>query len=272
MRRTQAVAIILTIALVAFSIRPKPALALASASTTVAGAGAVVAVVGAVMMGKEESAQTGRTMLIAGLCVSAVSSTSAVLLDLLSYAAIYDRVLQLEQEARAGGGPLVDAFASAFGLSPSEVLQSVERVRSDHPVITDSEAARQFSETLIADLSARARISDTTATLILHDLQLERARIGQGNTPRHELLAQIVGVPVETLAPVVAAHLDEALEKGARPGEIVSARTVFAAHPQEILNGLIDDIVARHEMDLKAQAQTARARLAQLRSEFSAAH
>jgi hypothetical protein len=256
MRLGRILVVTLCVGLLIHAAGPRPAHALDLGSSTIATVGGVVAIIGAILMGQEDNEDTGRVMLIAGLAVSVGSSASAVMLNLIVLAA-QDRVLQLEQEAAAGGGPLVDALSSTFGVPRGEVLESIRRARSAEIAAASADPAL-FSERLVADLASRASVSEIAATRILHELHLERPHLGAAPAPRHELLAEVIGVPVGTISPLVAAHLDAALERGAVPGEIISARTVFAADSRRLLDGLVDGLATAHAKDLNARAAAAR--------------
>ena len=243
--------------LVLWSFQPRPAAALDLASATVATGGGVVAIIGAVMMGKEESADTGRTMLTAGLAVSGVFSGLSVVLNLVALRT-YDRLSQIEREADLGGGPLIDALSTSFGVSRDEVIASVRKTQARHS-LHSAEDAQLFAELLVAELGTRARISETLATTILYDLQTERARVGTGApTPRHQVIADVIGVEVADVAPLIARHLDEALAAGAEEEKILSARTLLASEATLTLNGLVDALAKEHEQALQAQVEAGR--------------
>jgi hypothetical protein len=244
--------------LLLWSVQPRRAEALDLASSTIATGGGVVAIIGAVMMGKEDTERTGRTMLIAGLAVSGVFSAASVLLNVLVLSTM-DRLTQLEQEADAGSGPLIDALSTSFGVPRDEVIRSVRRTQA-RQTLRSAEDAQLFAELLIADLGTRAAISDILATHILHDLHTERSKLGGGGiTPRHAVIAEIIGISTEEVAPTIARHLDQALNARIEPGKVFSARTLLASESSQTLNALLDDLAREHQHALLAKADAARA-------------
>lgn len=231
---------------------PHRARALDIASTVVSVGGAAFATVGIVMMssGKDESAKKmGKIFMIVGLAVSGAASSSLVVLTLLIVATL-DQVEAIDREAIAGGGPLTDALGSAFGVPRQEVLASVRAVHARQPLRSEADA-RVFADELLAELGRKAQVSDTLATTIVYDLHTERASGVFG--PRHGQLAELTGVPVEAIAPTVAAALDGVLAEAVVPGAIVSARAALAKDAGGTLDALLTNLVDEHGEAVNAQ-------------------
>lgn len=169
--------------------------------------------------GDEERAQAASTRAILFLA-------GGLLIDLVGLmiyvqAGLLDHVERLDAEVANGGGPITEAYAAAFGLTTEEVLASVRASRASptsDPVQVD----------LLRRLLAEARLTDEAAGRLLWAFHEERARVASGDAPWHQNLSALSGVPVEDLAPLVAAAIDEHLEGAAVPGTVLSARTVLA--------------------------------------------
>jgi hypothetical protein len=231
-------------------LRPTPAPALDISSTVSALGGAGTAIAGAIMMGNDdpEKKKTGKILLIVGLSVSAACSSSAIAIDvlyLISLTTTYDRVQALEDEVLAGGGPMLDAYATAFGLSHEEVVALVGASLESVPVDNDEEA-EAFGADLLRRLTESARISEPDASRILYALYQERHQVGQGPAPMHDLLAELSGVASADLARTIDPLLEARVGAYATPGAIVSARDALARDASEQLDRVLDAILDQH--------------------------
>ncbi|MDP2315472.1 MAG: hypothetical protein Q8P41_21420 [Pseudomonadota bacterium] len=251
-----AVAAALSACLLSSVVAPTPARAADIASTVVSIGGAGLATAGIVMMstGKNASVKKrGKIFMIVGLAVSGAASSSLAVLTLLLLAT-YDKVETVEREAIAGGGPLTDALGAAFGVPRQEVLASVRAVQARQPLRSDADA-RAFADQLLADLGQKARVSDTIAQNVVFELHTERS--GGALGPRHQQLAELAGVSVDAIAPIVAAELDRVLAAEAVPGAVISARAALATNADHTLDTMLDRVVDQHGDGLEARIQLA---------------
>jgi hypothetical protein len=252
-----AVAAAVSACLLSSLVAPRHARAADIASTVVSVGGAGLATAGIVMMstGKTEDVKKrGKVFMIVGLAVSGAASSSLVVVTFLLVAVSYDRVEAIELEAVAGGGPLTDALAAAFGVPRQEVLASVLAVQARQPVRSDAEA-QAFADQLLAELGQKAHISDAIAMSFVNELQTERAAGVPG--PRHQQLADLAGVPVHTIAPIVAVELDRVLAAERVPGVVVSARAALAKDAGRTLDGMLDRILVEHGDAVDARIELA---------------
>ena len=221
--------------------------------------GGVMAIIGAVMLGNEDpdKKKTGKTLLIAGLAISVGCSTSGLLIDLLVYGPIgslgtLDRVDRLEAEITAGGGPMIDAYSAGLGIPHDEVMAQVRASIAAVPVQDEADAVR-FGADLRNRLLPEARLTEESAGLVAAALNEERSHLGDGNTPWHDTLAYLSGVPVAELAPSIAAPLDARIAAAEQPGTVISARTALHEDALNTMDAVVERIVTDHGARLDAR-------------------
>ncbi len=251
LRRLISLGLVVSVATVALAPR---AHALDIASYVSSTGGGVLAIVGAVMMGKEDpdAAKRGKTFLIVGIAVSAGCSSVGLLLDLLVLGFSYDHVERLEVEVAAGGGPMIDAYAAGLGIPKTEVLAAVADTLRDVPVHDDADAAR-FAEKLRARLIPQARLTDADASRVAYALYMEGQSPVGSPTPWHDTLATLTGVSVADLRPTIREALAAEFEGKSQPGVLLSARSVLSAAGGAPLDRVLDAITERHDDRIEAR-------------------
>ena len=180
--------------------------------------------------------QRGYMWLAAGLILDAVGLVVILATGL-------DRVERLDAELASGGGPITEAYAAAFGLPQEAVLTAISEslgasARAGDPEVVDGE--------LMLRLMRQGHLSDEAAGQVLYGLYQERGRLGSGETPWHQVLADLSGVPVAELAPLIAEPIDASLARAAVPGVVISARAALAPDAAATLNNVLNHILDAH--------------------------
>ena len=233
---------------------PRPVQALDLASTTTALAGGGLAIAGAVMKGSDDSSvsEKGSRFLTAGLIISGVFCSSAVVLDLLFLGFYYDRIEQLELEMAAGGGPMIDALSTGFSVPRADVIATIQDTQRQHPLRTDADA-QAFMVHLVHGLGNKMTLGEDLALSTLYALHQERRDAGSASAPHYAMLASHSGVPADALAAIVTSEIDGYLSARQVPGEILSARALLAQDPVPLMNTILGRIAVEHADLLSSQ-------------------